>query len=65
MGARRLIMDVFTKRRCLTHKTDLTPPLFIEVSVPNQESEQSFIDVLGVSSLLLSTIFCIGFLEMF
>jgi hypothetical protein len=50
---------------CLTHKTDLTPPLFIEVSVPNQESEQSFIDVLEVSSLLLSTIFCIGFLEMF
>jgi hypothetical protein len=49
MGARRLIMGCF----------------FIEVSVPNQESEQSFIDVLGVSSLLLSTIFFIGFLEMF
>ena len=39
------------------HKTSLTQPLFIEVPVPSQESDQSFIYVLGVS---VSTIFPIG-----
>jgi hypothetical protein len=33
------------------------PPLFIEVPVPWQESEQSCICVLGVSILPLSTMF--------
>jgi hypothetical protein len=47
-------------RKVWTHKTSLTPPLFIEVLVPSQESEQSCICVLRVSILHLSTIF-IGF----
>ena len=33
-----------------THETSLTPPLFIDVSIPSQESERSCICVLGVSS---------------
>jgi hypothetical protein len=37
------------------YKTGLTPPLFIKVSVPIQESEQSCICVLGESVLPLST----------
>jgi hypothetical protein len=41
--------------------TSLTPPPFIEVSVPSKKSEFSCIYVLGVSNLLLSTIFFIGF----
>ena len=41
--------------------TSLTPPLFIEVSVPSQESERSCICVLGVSILLLSMIFILDF----
>ena len=36
------------------HKTSLTPPLFIEVSVPRQESERSCICVLGVLILPVS-----------
>ena len=39
------------------HKTSLTQPLSIEVSVPRQESERSCIYVLGVSFFPLSTIF--------
>jgi len=39
------------------HTTSLTQALFIEVPVPSQESDQSFIYVLGVS---VSTIFPIG-----
>ena len=39
------------------HKTSLTQPLTIEVSVPSQESERSCIYVLGVSFFPLSTIF--------
>jgi hypothetical protein len=35
------------------HKTSLIPPLFIEVHVPSQESDQSWICVLVVSSLFL------------
>jgi hypothetical protein len=46
------------------HKTSLTPPLFIEVSVPRDESERSCICVLGVSILLLFLrFFSIGFLN--
>jgi len=33
----------------------LTPPLFIEVPVPSQESEQSYIFVFGLSIFPLST----------
>jgi len=36
------------------HETSLTLPLFIEVPVPSQESEGSYICLLGVSILLLS-----------
>jgi len=43
------------------HKASLTPPLFIEVSVPSQESERSCICVLVVSILPLSTFFSIIF----
>ena len=43
------------------HKTSLTPPLFIEVSVPSQESERSCIFVLFVSILPLSTMFLFDF----
>jgi len=32
----------------LSHKTSLTPPIVIEVPVPSQESERSFICMLGV-----------------
>ena len=39
----------------------LTLPLFIEVSVPSQESELSCVCVLGVSILPLSTIFLFDF----
>jgi hypothetical protein len=49
------------KRKVLTHKTSLTPPLFIEVSVPSQKSERSCICVLVASIWPLSTIF---FIEM-
>jgi hypothetical protein len=45
------------KNNDLQNKTCLTPPLFIEVSVPRQESEWSGICVLGVSMLPFSTIF--------
>ena len=41
------------------HKTSLTLPLFIEVSVPSQESEWSCICVLGVSIWPLSMILSI------
>ena len=45
-------------------KTSLTLPLFIEVSVPRQESERSCVCVLGASILPLSMIyFSIGFLK--
>jgi len=38
------------------HKISLSPPFFIDVPVPSQESERSCICVLGVSILPLSTI---------
>jgi len=39
------------------HQSNLTPPLFIEVSVPKQESEQSCICILEVSIVSHSTKF--------
>jgi len=42
-------------------KTSLTPPLFIEVIVPSQESDRSCISVLSVSILLVSTILIFDF----
>ena len=44
----------------VVYDTPLTPPLFIEVLVPNQESGQSCACVFVISVLLLSTIFSIG-----
>jgi len=44
-----------------THKTCLISPLFIEVTVPSQESEWSCICVLVVSILPLSTILILHF----
>jgi len=41
-------------REVWVHKTSLTTPLLIEVPVLNQESERSFICVIGVSILPLS-----------
>ena len=43
------------------HKTSLSPPLFIEVSVPRQKCELSCICLLGVSPLPLSTILIFDF----
>jgi len=43
------------------HKTSLNTSLVIEVPVPCQASEQSCICVLGVSTLLLSTIILLDF----
>ena len=37
-----------------THKTSLTPPIFIEGTVISQESERSCINMLGVSILPFS-----------
>ena len=44
-------LRLYIKRGGLAHKTSLTPPLFIEVPVPSQESERSCICVLEVSIL--------------
>ena len=41
----------------LAHKNTLTPPLFIEMTVPGQTSERSYSCVFGESSFSLSTIF--------
>jgi len=43
------------------YKTGLTPPLFIGVNLPSHASEQSFIFVLEVSMLPLSTICLLDF----
>ena len=43
------------------HKTSLTPPLFIEVSVPSQERDRSRICVLEVSILPLPTLLILEF----
>ena len=42
----------------------MIPSLFIEVNVPSQECEPSYICVLGVSILPQSTLFISWFLEM-
>jgi len=39
------------------HTTNLTPPLFIEVHVPNQEGKRSCVCLLGVSIVPVFTIF--------
>jgi hypothetical protein len=44
------------------HKISLTPPPFIEMFVPSQESERSCIRVLGVSICSLSMIFLLDLL---
>jgi hypothetical protein len=44
-----------------TYKASLTPPLFIEMPVPSQESERSCNCLLGVSVVPLSTIFLLEF----
>jgi len=54
----------FNKREFWVHKTSLTPPPFIEVSVPSLESERSCICVLQISILPLR-IFYGFFLELF
>ena len=53
--------------RVSVHKTSLIPPLFIEMPVPNQESEQSWLCmcVLGVSIVSLSIIFLLELLRQF
>jgi hypothetical protein len=62
---RHLYNRIITLRRdAWARKASLSPPLFIEVSVPSQESERSCICVLHVSILPLSTIFILD-LEMF
>jgi len=43
----------------------LTPPLFIDVTVPKQECAQSYIYVLGVSIVTLFLQFCNNILELF
>ena len=47
----------FTKREVWAHKISLTPPLFIEVHAPSQESERSCICVLWVSIFLFVRLF--------
>ena len=42
----------FYLREVWTHKDNLAPPYFIEVSVPSQKSERACICVLGVSILI-------------
>ena len=46
---------------CRLLKTNLTPPLFIEMHVPRQESDRSYIGVLGVLLLPLSAILIFDF----
>ena len=43
------------------NQTSLTPPLFIEVAVPNQESDRLCNSMLGVLSLPLSMNFLLDF----
>ena len=48
---------ILLRRAALVHKSSLTPPLFIYVPVPRQNSEWSCICVLWLSILLLSAYF--------
>ena len=43
------------------HKTSLTLPLFIEMPVPSQESEQSCMCVIGSVFATVSTVFQLNF----
>jgi hypothetical protein len=49
------------RKEDLAHNISSSPPPFIEVPVPSQRSKGSYICVLGVSTLLLSTIFLLDF----
>jgi hypothetical protein len=35
-----ILLHLFVNNKVLAHRTSLTPPLLIEVPVPNQESKQ-------------------------
>ena len=52
---------VFLKTMASYNPTSLTPSLFTEVSVLSQENERSYICVLGISNLPISTIFLLNF----
>ena len=54
-------MNMTRRSPVWVHQTSLMLPLFIEVPVPFQLSERSFICVLWVSILPLSTIFLLDF----
>ena len=55
------ILSVSNLYRIRAYKTSLTLPLFIEMSVPSQESERSCICVLGATILSFSTILVFDF----
>jgi hypothetical protein len=48
---------ILVNREVVSNTVSLTPPLFIDMSVPNQDSERSCICILEVSTLSLSVIF--------
>ena len=52
---------VFPKTMASYNPTSLTPSLFTEVAVLSEESERSYKCVLGISNLLISTIFLLNF----
>ena len=54
-------MNMTRRSPVWVHQTSLMLPLFIEVTVPFQLSERSFICALWVSILPLSTIFLLDF----
>jgi len=54
-------IKAFCLKICKCHKTSLTLPLIIDVSVSRQESERWCICVLVISSFSLSTIFLLNF----
>ena len=45
------------KRKVWAHKTSLTLPLFIEVPVPNQESERSWMYVRGCNRIDFASLY--------
>ena len=55
------LLSVSNIYRNRAYKTSLTLPLFIEMSVPSQESERSCICVLGATILSFSTILVFDF----
>jgi len=52
---------ILRKGEVLDHKTSLTPPLFIKVLVPSQESERSLYLLLNIAFASVSTIFGLDF----